>query len=380
MKYLLKLCLIFSLFNSLEAQNIISSAFVSTGIISYGQGANVQFNVNEVRLCDNYTSQTTVDYFVKIITVKVDYNYNATCAESAFLFTEIVDISLLLEGIYTVNLQLNVPSNISWNQTITLGSITVTKPFPLNCNNTFTPNIIELCPPIFNQVCACNGQTYQNECIAYYDNENGAYHNFLCGQYVEQESENFDCQIYSTIFGTNIFEQYDCASEYFNGNELYLRYEHLNNGEAIDISFQADHPSTRVFLVRLENNNLVCIGMSDDSRLLVEALNAGIYYIVVDSRTAISQSIQFCATTAINEIAKESTITISPNPSIDRIQLDANDATIKSIIFYNSMGQEILRKEELLTNRLKHSLESGIYYLRLETEDKQYIKKLIVQK
>ena len=52
-KYILILSLLVS---GLRAQNIVTNAFVTQGIVFLGSDANVTFNVNKITQCDSYSA------------------------------------------------------------------------------------------------------------------------------------------------------------------------------------------------------------------------------------------------------------------------------------------------------------------------------------
>jgi len=248
-----------------QAGEIISSAFVTSGIINLGENAKIQFNVNQVKLCDSYTIETTVDYIIKKIEGNVNYNYISSCNESISISTETVSKQILLEGIYSVEINLNVPNNSNWNETIHLASISVYKPFNQSCSNSNIPYLPGSCPTLLNQVCACDGQNYDNECYAYLLNRNGIYDEPLCGIYIEQSSIAFKCQKLQS-FMKNRFSKYSCSDINFEGEEIYLRYDQQEN-DSLTIYFKSNKESVRIFLTKLVDNNVICMAISDSVKL-----------------------------------------------------------------------------------------------------------------
>ena len=214
-KILNTIFLIFGFISITQAGEIISLAFVTNGAINLGENVTIQFNVNQVSICDSYTTETLVDYTIKKIEVKVNYNYFSNCSESFLAKTEFVNKQILLEGLYNVEIVLNVPNNFDLDETVSLSTIIVNRPFNQSCGNSFIPYITDNCPSTINQVCACDGQNYDNECEAYLLNRNGIYDSPLCGIYIEQSSIPYECEIFRN-FKRNRFSKYSCSDDYLS--------------------------------------------------------------------------------------------------------------------------------------------------------------------
>jgi len=78
-KYILILSLLVS---GLRAQNIVTNALVTQGIVFLGSDANVTFNVNKITQCDSYSTDWDINYVAKIININLTYNYFSNCTAS----------------------------------------------------------------------------------------------------------------------------------------------------------------------------------------------------------------------------------------------------------------------------------------------------------
>ena len=374
------ICLSFFLlsFNFSFAQDIITSP-LAFGIVNYGDASSITFNVNPITTCDSYTITSEIDYFIKSITVKVEYNLNSFCDDSSFFFFETEEATPLLEGFYNVSIEVNVPADFTLNQTINLPSIFVQNAFPEECNNPFLFSSSQPCPTIPNPVCACDGQNYNNECEALFDNDSGAYYNFVCGDYVTQNSVPFDCTTF-TLSESDIFEKYGCAENYYPGRELYLRYSHVNVDTLTEIRFRSNDISTRLFLISIDGDNLKCLAMSDRETLIIDNLETGEYILVADSeRTLPNTIVEFCVEevpTSVN-VLSASSVDIFPNPSEDFITFNSHGLDIYSVVFYNTMGQVVINKR-IDNNIVRHNLPQGIYQVVFITKTNRRVTKKII--
>ncbi len=375
-KIIITLFFIIDILSIAHADDIISSAVVTTGIVNLGENASIQFNVNQVKVCDSYTVETTVDYFIKNIEIKVNYNYISSCAESSSSTTEIVNKQILLEGIYNVEIKLDVPNNFSWDETIYLTTITVTKPINQSCSGSYIPYFTGICPFVTNRVCACDGQNYENECEAYLQNRNGIYNTQLCSTIIEQSAFPFECKKFQ-IPENNNFSIYSCSDEEFEGKELYLEYTHEKNDSLI-IYFKAGDKSTRLFLTKLENDNIECIAISDKTKLEYADLPAGIYYIIADSKNNYLYDIEFCIQNSISNNIPDTNLVIYPNPIRNFIGIKSGEK-IKRINIFDILGVEIYSNvfniSEIVINNIFHP---GIYIIEVETDSGIQTKKLVI--
>ncbi len=375
-KIIITIFFIIDILSIAHAEDIISSAVVTTGIVNLGENASIQFIVNQVKVCDSYAVETTIDYFTKNIEIKVHYNYVSTCAESSSSTTEIVNEQLLLEGIYNVEIKLDVPNNSSWDETIFLTTISVMKPDNQSCSGSYIPYFAGFCPLVTNNVCACDGQNYENECEAYLQNRNGIYNTQLCSTIIEQSALSFECKKFQFSENNN-FSKYSCSDDEFDGKELYLEYTHEKDDSLI-IYFKAGDESTRLFLTTLVNDNIECIAISDKTKLEYADLPAGIYYIIADSKYNFYSDIEFCIHNSIINNIQDINLVIYPNPIRNFIGIKSGEK-IKRIKIFDILGVEIysnvFNTSEIVINNKFHS---GIYLIEVETDSEIQTKKLVI--
>ncbi len=87
------------------------------------------------------------------------------------------------------------------------------------------------------------------------------------------------------------------------------------------------------------------------------------------------------STLETNNIANKSSISIFPNPTKDYLNVKSSDAKITSAEIFNTLGSRIINSNEQPKNDLLinlKSIEKGIYFLKIKTENaKEIIKKVI---
>lgn len=347
------------------AQDIVSTPFIVDGIIELGESASVQFTVDQETTCDNYMIGWDINYTAKIININLDYNYVSTCGTSIASFVEIPANQLLLLGTYHINLNLNVPANPTWNRTFALGSVFVIGPTGNSCSSANIPVMQNFCPTDFNEVCACNGVTYDNECIAYLEEENGVFVETNCLNYLESNEQIFECLSYNSNNNSNFFEQYGCANEDFRGDELIFRYTPpLNTPNTIIFTSSAN--DVKLFLIRVVNNNLECISSSELNVIEHGSLEDGVYYLIADRIESSDFMVSFCENPTSVVDLNESETVVYPNPANNEINISNPSHKIKEIKCYNSLGQ--LKLKKIIND---HQLQipttnfKGVYFLNI---------------
>ena len=82
------------------------------------------------------------------------------------------------------------------------------------------------------------------------------------------------------------------------------------------------------------------------------------------------------------EISLNQPVDIYPNPFIDNFNLCHSDDHIKSLIqLFNSQGKLLFEgnKVELEKVGISRSLNSGIYFLRVKVDNKEYVTKKLIK-
>jgi len=379
MKQFLSLVIIpFFLVNA-YAQDIITLPSVVSGIETIGESARVNFNVNIRTVCDTYTVSSSVDYNTKSVKIIVDYTYNSLCASTFAFFTESHETDLLLlEGIYSVSLELNVPADILLNETISVGTVSVIGPPGGSCDNGPIFPTIEPCPLVDANVCACNGQTYQNECFAYFEDENGFYNNFNCEDYVVANARLFACDFYFAN-RQNTFEKYSCDEDLYKGKESYLYFENDIPNDSLIVDYVTSNEDVRLFLVRLVSGNLECLAKSENKTLSAYNLEVGDYYVIADSRSTLDYNFELCRIVSAENLSKEQSLTIYPNPSLGTLNITMPNTEILAINILDINGRSAWQQE--VSDRevyIKHNLTQGFYAVKVKTKWGVIVKPLTV--
>ncbi len=360
------------------SQDIISTPFIVNGIVQLGGKAKVQFNINPITVCDSYTIEFDINHFSKIINVNVNYIYNSLCSETTSLFTEFPEKQALLTGVYIVNINLNVLTNPIWNKQIQVGAITVIEPNNISCSNSFIPFLEGVCPAIAtSQICACNGETYANECLAYLQDQNGVYINMDCPTYVIANAIQYSCNTFNSENHFNFFEKYNCDSEVNIGNEIIFLYNHTETGPLL-IDFTSSSNDVKLYLIAL-GNDLECLEVSVDNKLEVDDLSIGQYAIIADRSGSGNYSVSFCNDT-LSVLDSESNLEISPNPASNYLDVRNLEMKLGSLEILNSNGVLVDTYEINDFQRLlRFTYPSGIYFTRLNYQNgKREIKKLLI--
>jgi len=375
-----KILLFFALFVFLMpiySQEIVTNANIEDDDITIGEEIEVNFDINDVTDCDSYDVDIEIDYDNMEIVVTVDYSYDSDCDESDVYTSESIELIVLLEGTYDVSIVCDVSSDFNLDQDVDVGELTVEGPENSDCFG-YIPQLFEFCPSINHPVCACNGQNYDNECVAYFEEENGAYYEFVCGNYLEENSEEFNCGNYR-VNEDNVFANYSCGIAEYSGSEKYFKYEHEKDGDSLLIFFNAKFKSTRMFLTKISSGDIECIEVSDENRLFVEDLESGTYYIIVDSDRDYSQYVEICSSNLMNNTSDYQKLYVYPNPISTYINIQY-DGVVNFIRIYNSFGIEVFYNEYDKNNiRIKHGLRTGVYFANIKTENGIETRKLVIK-
>jgi len=357
--------------NTLIGENIISFPNLSSGIINLGQNMQVQFTVNKLTICDTYTIDYDINYVSKSITITVDYNYISSCSEANFGSIENVSKLVLLTGFYNVTLELKVLSNPNLNENYQLGSLFVQQNPFASCSDPFIPFGFEFCPQNFNNVCACDGQTYLNECEAYFKEKKGLFLNGNCMNYLDINDQPYECKQYNSSFDKKFFVEYGCLQNEFKGEEMYFKYS-LNEKKDLDIRFIASSTNVKLFLVKLENNSLVCLANSVGDSLVYDQLEKGDYFIISDKLEQGNYSVKFCTqTSSVINTSASIKASLFPNPTNGDLRIHNASKLIEKVEIMDKVGVLVLSK---IINNYEDQLVldglAGIYIVKIWYKDR----------
>lgn len=93
-----------------------------------------------------------------------------------------------------------------------------------------------------------------------------------------------------------------------------------------------------------------------------------------------TKPITFDILTSVTETKFKSKVSIYPNPASTSINVEVGAEKLANLELFNNLGQLLLRKE--LSGAITintEEFESGLYYLRLETEHSKTTKKIIIE-
>ncbi len=355
---------------SLNSQNVISFPIILTGSTNLGQNMQVQFTVNKLTICDSYSIDYDINYFSKSITITVNYNYISSCSDANFGSFENVSKLVLLTGIYNVTLKLDVSSSSNLNENYQLGSLYVQAPSFGNCFDPFIPLVFDLCPNVSNNVCACDGQTYQNECESFFKEKNGLFMQGNCSNYLDFNDQPYECKQFHSSFNKKFFETYSCLPNEFKGEEMYFKYTQ-NEKKDLDIRFIASSPNVKLFLVKLENNNLVCLSNSVGDSLVFNQLEKGDYYIISDKLEQGNYSVKFCTqTSSVINTSASIKASLFPNPTNGNLWIHNESKLVEKVEIMDKVGVLVLSK---IINSYENQLVvdglAGIYIVKILYKD-----------
>ncbi|MEZ4906707.1 MAG: T9SS type A sorting domain-containing protein [Saprospiraceae bacterium] len=362
----------------LISQDIITDVYMSYSYISLGEEVTIEFDVNLLRDCDSYSVDVEIDYLLNDITILVDYDYDEDCEESSSSYTEEVVFLPLLEGTYNVTIECDVAFDFFLDEEVDLWDLNVDKPDSDDCDASFVPYISEFCPFWGEEVCACDGKNYDNECEAYFEEEHGIYHHFNCGDHVIDNSILFECGNYSLDI-ENTFVDYDCNISSMYGSELYFEYQYDNSNDTLLIYFESISPDVKLFLIDIDASGINCIAASEGSKLEVTNLPKGNYYIIADSDFGNSSDIEICDLSSNVDLFDQNQLSIFPNPNNSKFAIKSEN-NIQKVKIFDILGNEKYfvepnQKEINISQNFQH----GIYFIEIESKHELVIKKMLIK-
>ena len=353
------------------SQSIIQSANVFPGIVSLGNTAQIQVNLEQITLCDTQVPTIDVNNVSKQITLNISYNYVSSCNPSVQIIPVNESFKPLLEGTYFVNINLTVIGDATRNEIRSAGTVTVNNPnFP-----TCSPIPFESgCPQISNPVCGEDGQNYINECIAFFENSSANYQYETCDNHIT--TQPLICNQPYTNTSNSFFSEYSCIpNKCLASNEFFLLYQHDSTG-LFELNYEKS-VSTEIMLATMTNNTINCIAVGGANALTYDNLPAGNYMIIADGTNF--TSVVFCPVSSIEKI-EDASIRISPNPATDQLKIEGSTFQNFEYKITNLAGQ-ILQKGKTSTNQTIDipALLKGQYFLSLKSDKQQLIRKFIVR-
>lgn len=151
-----------------------------------------------------------------------------------------------------------------------------------------------------------------------------------------------------------------------------LKYVQVNDNALSSIDIRNEHNSNINDFRAINNPNLTCLFVDDQD---AEYLNDWI----IDAATTLVETDEECNALNIEEFEDIISFDMYPNPTTD--YLNINIVNNSNILIYNINGQIIL--SELLNkglNRIElNSVSSGLYIVKIDSENQTLVKKLIIK-
>lgn len=244
------------------------------------------------------------------------------------------------------NYFLKIRQNKSWNYN--WGTSTITNEFPIGTGILYNPSAY----PVGGVGIAPNDYGYYD--VAF---------NRVTGGYTFQLTSQLPIGIYGTIYPTGWTS--DVKLTTFDGDTYLLSNQNLALGSAL--FREGDNDLAVGGGTTFPSGNLINGGASQIP------VPAGTYNVHLNrlANTYNFESVLGVASNSLN------TFHLYPNPTHNRIQVSGiNSNTIKAIEVYDSLGKKVYSGANSLDINVQN-LQSGLYFLRIQTDDKSSTLKFI---
>ena len=139
------------------------------------------------------------------------------------------------------------------------------------------------------------------------------------------------------------------------------------NNQLTELDVQNGNNGIITNFIASSNSNLNCINVDNKTFSETNWTN-------IDAHTSFSENCS--ANLSTSEFNLNTSITLYPNPVKDRLNV-SSEKPIDSIIVYNTLG--VIVAKTATTNQIELShLKSGIYLVKIETNNQHIVKKIIV--
>lgn len=358
-------------FSSLSKGQILQNGIVSQPVISLGQMTNISFQFNPLTTCDSWVVTTDIDYLLREVKIAINYNFIENCddASSSIFVSDMV--APLFTGQYNVTIEVDVNQDFTLNETLNLFSLIVDAP-DTDCNEN-NVTILDLCPLVFDDpVCACNGQLYDNECVAYIEEQQGKYYQELCSDILVRKAELDLCTDYTSM-DEGSFYSYNCNNDYYPGNEIIIKYQHDGQDIIMEYNQVADQ---EVFLVEIDNGGSIdCKKLGENGLLDIARFASGDYYIIIDSKLNGDLNFNICpqvvGVPAINERPPPYTL----KQLGDQYSIEASQDI--SLVLVSMDGRIVWTSAIDQGSQVRLPKSHGISLIQIHAEGKSYTERLV---
>jgi len=173
-------------------------------------------------------------------------------------------------------------------------------------------------------------------------------------------------QLISVLISGSFITHFDITN---NINIGGLELKHMD--ELTYVNLKNDNNENLGWLQLVDNENLGCVQV-DDPLAAIEGIDPPYDNWVIENNPIITDD---CNLGIKEYLAKG--IVFYPNPVKNIIQISSNDLQIIGIEVYNTLGKKVLSKKGAISQLNLSGLATGLYLVKIQTENGELVKKVI---